>query len=210
MTTSEFRQFEKNIDYARRLIAGGDTFEDMRNAMPNFEDRSLADPDDLYRAAWVQAVSALDHWMHREIVRRAVALINDTGRERPEALSRLAIPFGSVERMRREPIANIFRDYLENYLAWQSLQTIEKIQGAIRLVIIKTPGAIWSEVANSLAKTPEQVKLRHAGVISRRNQIAHEADLLPDGTRRPITKDDATGAVQWIDDLAHALAKILD
>src|SRR5262245_2204514 len=114
MTTSEFKQFEQNIDYANGLIAGGHTFDHIRAVAPSSESLAVAHPDDLYRAAWVQAVSALDYWLHREIVKRAVALINDTGRERPEPLSRLAIPFGSVERMRREPIASVFRDYLES------------------------------------------------------------------------------------------------
>jgi len=209
MTASEFGQFERNIAYAMGLITGGRTLEEIRNTAANLGDLTAAHPDDLYRAAWVQAISALDHWLHREIIKRAVALINDTGKERPEPLTKLAIPFGSVERMRREPIANVFHDYLENHLAWQSLQTTERIQGALRLIIVKTPSVIWSEIAAYLGMTPDEVKLRHAKVVSRRNQIAHEADLLPDGTRRPITKVDATEAVQWIIDLAIALKRIL-
>jgi hypothetical protein len=41
------------------------------------------DVEDLYRAAWVQAVAALDHWVTREIVERAVSLAEQPKAARP-------------------------------------------------------------------------------------------------------------------------------
>lgn len=209
MTSIEFRQFEQNIAYARNLISSGRTLEEIRTMVSNLGDLQAAHPDDLYRAAWVQAISALDHWLHREIIRRAIVLINDTGRERPDQLARLAIPFGLVEKMRQTPVSAILRDYLEDHLGWQSFQAADKIQGALRLVVVKTASVIWTEVSTFLGMTPDAVKKRHAEVVSRRNQIAHEADLRPDGTRRPITADEATAAVSWIADFAGALVRVL-
>ena len=60
--TPQLGLFDENIQYARDLIAGGVALEGLRNfPAANYGDLGKAHPDDLYRAAWNQAVAALDH-----------------------------------------------------------------------------------------------------------------------------------------------------
>jgi hypothetical protein len=51
ITTAEFKKFERNLEFARRLVGSGRRLEELE--VGSFE------VADLYRAAWVQAVSAL-------------------------------------------------------------------------------------------------------------------------------------------------------
>ncbi len=90
------QEFDENIQYARALIAGGVALQSLQN-FP-------AHPEDLYRAAWNQAVSAMDHWLHDELIERAVRLANDTGNQRPQSMLNLRLPFEMVERTRSEPV----------------------------------------------------------------------------------------------------------
>jgi len=58
-----------------RLSAGGQFLERLK--VGGF------DVADLCRAAWVRAVSALDHWVHRELYERAVAFASNIEVDRP-------------------------------------------------------------------------------------------------------------------------------
>lgn len=55
ITKAEFKEFERNLEFARRLVGSGRQLEELE--VGSFE------VADLYRAAWVQAVSALDRWV---------------------------------------------------------------------------------------------------------------------------------------------------
>ena len=78
--TSQLREFEENIDYSKKLITGGIALEKAQNIQSaNYGDLTAAHPQDLFRAAWSQSVAALDHWLHDEIIERAVRLVNEPG-----------------------------------------------------------------------------------------------------------------------------------
>ncbi|TDC96134.1 hypothetical protein [Actinomadura sp. 7K507] len=205
-----FQQFEENIRYAEGLVIGGRALEGIRG-IPNmnFGALSAAHPEDLYRAAWNQAVSALDHWLHREIIDRAVILTNDMGRERPAALQRLPMPFAMVERMHTESMRDVFREYLEDELSRITYQRSQRITEGLRLILTDKPSEIWAKVGANLAMTPEAVKAYQDAIVIRRNRIAHEADLDAQGNRTPMTGDEAEVTVEWIRKLAAALAQIL-
>ncbi|MGB3442234.1 MAG: hypothetical protein WBA97_26100 [Actinophytocola sp.] len=64
-STTAFQDLSGNLEYARYLVRGG-------RHLDRLQVRTF-DVADLYRAAWVQAVSALDHWVHRELYDRAVS-----------------------------------------------------------------------------------------------------------------------------------------
>lgn len=208
---SPFEQFEENLQYAQGLVTGGRALEGIQ-AIPgrNFGDLSAAHPEDLYRAAWNQAVSALDHWLHREIIDRAVILTNDVGRQRPAPLRRLQMPFETVERMHREPMREVFREHLEEELGRITYQRSQRIIEGLRLVLTDTPGLIWRRIATILALEPDAVKTRQDMIVNRRNRIAHEADLDAQGNRTPMTGDDAQATVDWIHRFAEAVAQVLE
>lgn len=191
------KQFLDNIAYAEQLVAAGP-----------YLNADLA--QDLYRAAWVQAVSALDHWAHLEVYEIATRIVADANRTRPPRLEKFALPWKYIERIRhgREPLRAVFREALESELGRSTFQNQEDIGNAFQLILAnKSAGAMWAEVATSLRMTKADVTERHKKVLWRRNKIAHESDIVDAsiGQRRPVTQQDAADAVQWIKDFVEAL-----
>ncbi|MGW4792400.1 hypothetical protein ACWEPC_08320 [Nonomuraea sp. NPDC004297] len=210
MTAPEFEQFKTNIDYARRLITGGRALEGIRGfSAANYGDLAAAEPADLYRAAWSQAVAALDHWMHQALIERVARLTNDTGNDRPAALKRLAIPFEVAERMHEEAIENVLREYLREELGRTSYQKSQRITEGLRLVTTDSPSAIWNAIGGRLGMQASAVKERQDAIIRRRNRIAHNADLDQTGHRTPMSAAEAEAAVDWINDFAEAVSHVL-
>lgn len=74
-STAAFQELSGNLEYARDLVRGG-------RHLQRLEVHAF-DVADLYRAAWVQAVSALDHWVHRELYDRALGLALNVEEPRP-------------------------------------------------------------------------------------------------------------------------------
>ena len=59
--------------------------------------------------------------------------------------------------------------------------------------------------------TDQTLKKQYISITDRRNKIAHDVDLL-DGDlkrRRPISDADVTDAIDWIERIALAIAKVL-
>src|SRR3712207_4596452 len=79
-----FAELASNLRYARGLIQGG-------RSLGRLEVRVFAVAD-LYRASWVQAVSALDHWVHRELYERAVAIAAREDDDRPRRFLAIKVP----------------------------------------------------------------------------------------------------------------------
>ena len=209
--TPQLGLFDENIQYARDLIAGGVALEGLRNfPAANYGDLGKAHPDDLYRAAWNQAVAALDHWLHDEVIERAVKLANDTGNLRPPSLANLKMPFKMVERMRNEASHVVFRDFLEDEYRRKSFHSIEDITAGIKLITHLTSNDIWNTVSKAFNMTRDQVKQHHDDeIIKRRNDISHRADRNAKGQRQPMSEDQVRAAVAWIDDLVHELFGLL-
>jgi hypothetical protein len=195
------QEFGENIRYARALIAGGVALQ----ALQDFP----AHPEDLYRAAWSQAVAAMDHWLHDELIVRAVRLANDTGNQRPSSMLNLKMPFVMLERTRYEPVYVVFRDFLVKEFERKSFHGVEDITTGIKLVSHLTGDDIWRAVGRASEITIQQAKQRHSEVIRRRNEIAHRADRDALGQRQSVTEAQATAAVDWIDNLVRELFGLL-
>lgn len=195
------QEFDENIHYARALIAGGAALR----ALPNFP----AHPEDLYRAAWNQSVSAMDHWLHDELINRAVRLANDTGNRRPQSMLTLRLPFEALERTRNEPIYVVFRDFLTREFQRRSFHSVDDITQGIKLVSLLTSDSLWNALGRALGMTQQQAKQRHEEIIKRRNDISHRADRDAFGQRQPMTEAQATAAVDWIHSLVHELFGLL-
>jgi hypothetical protein len=209
--SSHLRLFDENIQYARDLIAGGVALQGLRNfPAADYGDLGKAHPEDLYRAAWNQAVAALDHWLHDEVIERAVKLTNDTGNARPQSLANLRMPFKMVERMRDEAPHVVFRDFLEDEYRRKSFHGTDDITAGIKLITHLTGDQIWGSIGRSCRMTREEVKKRHDGeIIKRRNDISHRADRDETGQRQPMSEQQARGAVDWISDLVYMLSGLL-
>lgn len=206
-TTTALEELRSNLEYARDLVRGGRFLESLKVG--------AFDVADLYRAAWVQAVSALDHWVHRELYERALAFALNVEAPRPPRFLKLEVPMQLFEDVHHH--AGDFRAAFEGYLrtkfGYQSFQAPEKIKQALSYV---SEEPLWPGVAKRLtaagsATTRDSVVDCLVDIVERRNKIAHEADRDPeDGTaRRAITHHDVTLTIDQIDRIAFAIADVL-
>lgn len=220
MSTKAFERFLDNMRFARSMITSGRALEKAQQAQLNLGELSEADPGDMYRAAWVQAVAGLDHWLHEEIYDRVPKLVSNANQRRPDKLRKLSIPLEQIDEFqhRGKQLRIVVREVLEQEIGRDSYHQPDRINDGVRLVVHKTPAQIWGEVAVVVADrlgesedwNAARVKQRQQGVVWRRNKIAHEADLdRKTGRRRPITADDATNAVSWTEHLGYALLSVL-
>jgi hypothetical protein len=175
------------------------------------------DVADLSRAAWVQAVPALDHWVHRELYDRALAFALQTSVPRPTKFLQIPIPVRLFEDVRRRSatLPDAFGAHLRSLFGYQSFQAPEKIKQALSHV---SEVSLWPGVAKWLSAgpdseltNPEQVQARLSEIVRRRNRIAHETDRDPSrhGGRSPISDGETTEAIDWIERAATAILAVL-
>ena len=208
--TLEFQAFLRNIEYARKMVVAGQSLETFQS--PVF------DIGDFYRAAWVQAVSAIDHWFHEELYRRVADLAGQDGPGMPHQLTRFELPLEKVEQIGHGTItlADAVSEHVKAKWANAALQNPRKISEALKLV---TEENIWAKAAVQIntwnhgrtAMTEQMLKRQYMTITDRRNKIAHEADLL-DGDleqRRSITAAEVTDAISWVERIAVAIANVL-
>jgi hypothetical protein len=209
--TAAYAELTENLDYARDLIRGGRYLERLKVG--------AFDIADLYRAAVVQAVAALDHWIHQELYGRALAFASDIDSSWPTKLRTLRISLDVLEHQDRkgESWRAAFTTEMQNQFGYRSFQAPEKIKEAVALV---TDAPLWESVAKEFnvkaeyanaAVSAKDVKSRLQATVDRRNRIAHEADRDPDriGERAPLSDEEATEAVdldqqpRWRDTTSH-------
>jgi len=208
--TRQFQAFSTNLEYARKMVNTGKN-------LANFQS-PIIDIGDFYRAAWVQAVSAIDHWFHEELYRRVAELTAGDSPNMPHQLTRFELPLAKVEEVRRGDLslADAVSEHVKAKWGNAALQNPRKISEALRLV---TEEDIWGKAAIQInewnrgrtSMTGQTLKQQYISITDRRNRIAHDADL-EDGDlkrRRPISDADATDAVDWIERIALAIAKVL-
>jgi hypothetical protein len=206
--TGGFVEFRSNLDYAEDLVKGGQHLERLQVG--------AFDVADLYRAAWVQAVSALDHWIHRELYDRALGFALDVSAPRPQKFLKLRIPLSLFEDLQRdkEVLSTAFAGYLRDQFGWQSFQAPEKIKDALSHV---SEVPLWPSVAEWLTgqtgrpTSAGEVQEMLKRIVERRNKIAHEADRDPEKTdaKQSITAGEATEAITTIDRLATAIIRVV-
>ncbi|WP_230195285.1 HEPN domain-containing protein [Streptomyces coriariae] len=208
--TREFRAFLTNLEYARKMIVAGQSLAAFQSP--------VIDIGDFYRAAWVQAVSAIDHWFHEELYRRVAELAAEDSPEMPYQLTKFELPLVKVEEVRRgtTTLADAVSGHVKAKWGNAALQNPRKISEALKLV---TEEDIWAKAAVQLnewnhgrtSMNAQTLKQKYNSITDRRNRIAHDADLL-DGDlkhRRPISDADVTDAIDWIERIALAIATVL-
>ncbi|MCX4724927.1 hypothetical protein [Streptomyces sp. NBC_01306] len=209
--TRQFLSFKTNLEYARNLITAGNS---LRGLQPG-----ALDINDLYRAAWVQGVSAIDHWLHEELFRRVAEIsANSTGGALPAQLRRFELPLSVIEDVRvgQQELADVVVAHVRAKWAYAPLHNPKRITEAYRLI---TDEDLWASAATKINAwhhhrthySAQSLKQQFSAIIQRRNLIAHYADL-EDGhlkRRRPITDAEASDALNWIERIALAIAAVL-
>ena len=187
---SPIEQFQENITRVQDL--GG-----LHTALDNTT-TSVMDLTDLLRAQIVMIVSALDLYIH-EITRVGMLAIYNGQRPQTDAFLRFQVTLGSAiqgisrtskeDDDSKEDNDNKEDDGKKKWIddKWldveirerhghQSFQKPDDIANAIRLF---SSCELWPSVAKQLSLDVKDVKDQLMAIVKRRNQIVHEADLVP-------------------------------
>jgi hypothetical protein len=192
-------RLQDNLDHARNLARAGEMLQSAGTEL-------LVDIADVYRAAWVQACTAFEHWVRQEVTVRAFALARS-----PTQPKRLAsvLPTGSLDDadirqaiarfhnrqtyLRPEPIRQAFALATDLDDLWQPVATY-----------LRQDGVDSGYDALTVPDAIVQISLR-------RNQITHlydEDPTSPDG-KRPLTDMEVLAMIDWLERLAMAVTAAL-
>jgi hypothetical protein len=212
MGSAAARNLRRNLSYARNLATAGSHLE--RLGVTGFEVR------DVYRAAWVQAVAALDHWVRQEVHERVLAMVDDPAKSKPDGYRRFALPLQAVEDVQagRLTLRAAVDAHLKADLAYATYQNPDKIREGLKMVA--EVSNLWTRVAavlseradNFPATSGNEVKKRLADVVTRRNKIAHEYDEDPERSpaKRAIDAASTMSTIDLIDQMVAAIIIVLD
>jgi len=206
-----FDNLQRNLNYARSLAIAG-------QHLGHLQPRAF-EVDDVFRAAWVQGVAALDHWVRQEIHNRMLRLARNEAVERPNGFARFEITLDLVEKVQRGELGldQALETTLWTTLSRTTYQRPERIKEGFGLVSDTT--RFWERVAAVLSGRPGGTAITANGIreqlnaiVERRNKIAHEYDENPADTRgkRPIDAASATATIEWIEQLAAGVVEVLD
>lgn len=171
MATIRFHQFEDDASRVRDLIGLGSAIGSLTYGR--------VDNSELFRAAVVQAVAALDAYVHGVTLDRAVDIL--LGRLAPGATQqKIGLHFGAVQLLLAAAspgdVEITARTYIAERLARETFQRPDDIGKALAMVGI---GKVWSTAFADAETTKTSLGL----IIDRRNRIAHSCDrdpLIPD------------------------------
>lgn len=206
-----FENLKRNLEYARSLAQAGDHLDQL-------DTRSFKVAD-MFRAAWVQGVAALDYWVRQEVRARMLWLANRSEEPRPKKFSEFSIPLGEVEKILRSEssLSAVIDDQFMLTRGHLTYQHPDNIREAFSLV--SDVNRMWDRVAGVLRERPEDtlavtgtdVQQKLASIVRRRNKIAHESDDDPDNStlKRSIDVRTVTETIDWIEQLAGAIAEAL-
>ncbi|WP_433498877.1 hypothetical protein ACQP1K_00475 [Sphaerimonospora sp. CA-214678] len=210
--TQAFLDFERNLEYAKQLVQAGQHLEAI--GVTSF------DVGDLYRAAWVQAVAALDHWVHQEVYHRAILLAQQPGIPKPRKFREFTVPMDLFEDVHHGtvPLDQALRRHLRQVIGRRTFQGPEDIKDGFAII---SDVALWDNAAKAVSEelpdgakrlTAKEVKQMLGAIVWRRNKITHESDRDPDDDdrKRPISSSSAMDAVETLEVIAAAILVAVD
>ncbi|MFC5828773.1 hypothetical protein [Nonomuraea insulae] len=210
--TQAFLDFERNLEYAKQLVRGGENLTAMGV--------TAFDVGDLYRAAWVQAVAALDHWVHQEVYYRAILLAQQPDMHKPRRYKEFTIPMELFEEVHHgnTPLDQALKRHLRQVIGRKTYQGSEDIKDGFAIV---SDVPLWERVTQVIngERPPagerlqvKDVRRMLGAIVWRRNKIAHESDRDADDNdnKRPINAEQAMQAVETLQMIAAAILVAVD
>jgi hypothetical protein len=188
--------FDAEIVRARDLVGLGQGLGAMTHGR--------VDGSDLYRAALVQAVAALDSYVHGVVLDRAVDIL--LGRlSNAAGSSKVGLHFsavgqivGAVTEFERE---NLARAHVAQRLTLETFQRPDDISRAFSMVGV---GKLWN---TAFPADPQGAITALSLVVQRRNRIVHQcdADPLNPGAPTPLSDVDALDGIKAIEATVAAI-----
>ena len=198
--TNSIKQFQENIEQVKAL---GLMFSSINN-----NTTSVLDSSGILRAEMVMAVSALDFFIH-ELVKEKMLLIYLEGRQKPQAYEKFAIPLSKVtDALSNSLDAAWLEDQIQTTHGYQSFQKSDKISCVLKLISDKS---IWCEVADILNKSQSDITRELNLIVTRRNQIVHQADRNPTypSIQWPIDEQLVNNAISHIENVCNSIYRIM-
>jgi len=168
--------------------------------------------DEVLRAEFVLAVSALDCYVH-DVVRigmtRALALSSGE----PNAYLNFGVSIQFAKRLLRASSArdrvSLLDQEVRRLHGFRTFQNAESISQALSLLGIR---GIWDNVGLSLGMPSRDVKTTLDLIVDRRNKIAHEGDIDPSlgiGSKYPIDLPTVRQSVSFLESLVKSIHRAI-
>lgn len=176
---------------------------------------------ELLRGTITSAVSALDRYIHDQIVNHATRLLGRAEASIPKELKQLRLPVltvkRSIEKSRNDgasrPGTILKRDLQKMLHRDETFQSVSGVERGAQMLGLKD---FWAELTKKMSGYSKagdvQESLRK--IATRRNQIVHEADVITQQRAREIklrdiTKPEAENIVTFIETLVKAFDELV-
>jgi hypothetical protein len=196
VATRRLSQFDQNATRARDLVGLGQSIGGLTHGR--------VDSSDLFRSALVQAVAALDSYVHGVTLDRAVDML--MGRLGvPGANTKVGLHFNAVQELLTAGSSAMVElaalRHVAQRLALETFQRPDDIAKALAMVGVSR---VWS---TAFPRDPAATKTSLGVIVDRRNRIVHSCDIDPlnPGAVTPLSDSDALDAIETIEQIVHAV-----
>lgn len=176
---------------------------------------------ELLRAVITSSISALDRYIHDQVVTHSLNLLRRAEADVPKELKKLRIPLltvkKSLEKLRSNgtsrPGSILKADLREILHRDETFQNVSGVERGAKMLGIKD---FWSELTKKMPGHTKSgdVQDRLREIATRRNQIVHEADVvIQERARLPklrdISRTEAENARKFVCDLVAAFDNLV-
>jgi len=196
MATARLSHFTNDIARARDIVALGQGIGGLTVGR--------VDASDMNRAGLVQAVSALDHYMHGVVLDRSVQIMLGTLTSGGVG-GKVGVSFDAVRQILAAStpadIELAAKTHLSQRLSLETFQKPDDIASALSLVGVPR---VWSTVFGSAARS---TTVALGVIVTRRNRIVHQSDSDPltPGAITPLTDVDALSSIATVESIVNAI-----
>ena len=192
--------FREASGRAREMISLFDALEMLRKDDKN---------EDALRAAWIQAVSSFDFFVHELVVLEATYRFSSCVSTRNLQLPmEIAVMVNSAER------SDAFAAHIRQSNSYKAFVAPDRLAEVLSCFTLNPWEKIEVEYnqANGEKKEANELKRSLKQIWDRRNKIAHEADINPtlSGTQLwPLYKEDAEFTIDFVERLGVCLPRVI-
>lgn len=177
---------------------------------------------ELLRSAIVSVVSALDRYLHDQVVYHSWKLLSQKQEDIPKELAQLELPVlatkRALEQLKRDEKSRpgfIVKQAIQKHLHQKfTFQNPSNVITACKMLGVEN---LWGEVSRRMPGNQSNSSIIEnlKSIVDRRNKIVHESDIplkikAKKVTLRPLTLLYTKDTVYWIKDLVYALDDIIN
>lgn len=166
--------------------------------------------DEILRSVVVCAVSAYDRYFHDLIIEKVISILSKKEEDIPKELKNFDLPAlatkRALDKLKKDPKSrpgNILKSEIQKVLHDDfTFINVYNIDKAVKILDVDD---YWNRVSRNITPTiqPKEIQNKIKEISLRRNQIAHEADLIrklraKQSSLRPIKRDKVDEYIKFI------------